>query len=426
MKKLLLVSFVLMLVCMQQAWSQDRTVTGTVTDQATGQALPGVAVIVRGTTIGTTTGVNGEYSISVPANANTLEFRFIGYATVTRDIGNAATIDVAMGVDAKQLQEVVVTALGRQEEERTLGYATQQVGSEQITQGRERSVANALQGKVAGVNIQSQGGGPGSSTRVVIRGAKSISQSNQALFVIDGIPVDNSSSGTGDDLNAGVDVGNRANDINPDDIESINILKGPAAAALYGARAANGVIMITTKSGRGATKKAEITYLSSYTVEDILRYPELQNRYGQGFFGAPDLLENTSWGPIFTGELLPWGQVINNQQRVKPYVALEDNIKEFFDYGYNWTNTVSLSGAAENATYYASYSNTQQEGVVPTTEYSRHSLALKGTTKLVNKFNSTASLTYTKSGGDFALTGQGNSVFNQIIQTPRDIPVREL
>ncbi|SFG43982.1 SusC/RagA family TonB-linked outer membrane protein [Pontibacter chinhatensis] len=427
MKKVLLLSLMLALLLPLLGYTQGaRTVSGQVTDQESGQPLPGVAVIVQGTTVGTTTGASGEFTLNVPENANTLVFRFLGYAEVVREIGNATTINVAMGLDSEQLQEVVVTALGREEEERTLGYATQQVGSEQITQGRERSVANALQGKVAGVNIQSQGGGPGASTRVVIRGAKSISQSNQALFVIDGIPVDNSASGTTDALNAGVDVGNRANDINPDDIESINILKGPAAAALYGARAANGVIMITTKSGRGATKKAEITYLTSYTVEDILRYPELQNRYGQGFFGAPDLLENTSWGPRFTGELLPWGQIIDGQQRVKPYSALEDNIKEFFDYGYNWTNTVSLSGAADNATYYASYSTTQQEGVVPTTEYSRHSLAVKGSTKLLNKFNSTVSLTYTKSGGDFALTGQGNSVFNQIIQTPRDIPVREL
>ncbi|WP_242922818.1 SusC/RagA family TonB-linked outer membrane protein [Pontibacter liquoris] len=426
MKKLLLLGFILLLGLQLQAMAQGNAVSGTVTDQASGQPLPGVAVIVKGTTVGTTTGANGEYTISVPAGSNTLEFRFIGYTTVERNIDNATTIDVALGVNAEQLQEVVVTALGRQEEERTLGYATQQVGSEQLTQGRDRSVLNALQGKVAGVNIQSQGGGPGSSTRVVIRGAKSISQSNQALFVIDGIPVDNGSSGTNDNLNNGIDVGNRANDINPDDIESVNILKGPAAAALYGARAANGVIMITTKSGKNTNKKAEISLLSSYTLEDVLRYPEFQNRYGQGFFGAPDLRENTSWGPTFTGQLLPWGQIVDGQQRVKPYSALKDNIKEFYEYGSNWTNTVSVAGGAEKATYYASYSNTQQEGVVPSTEYNRNSLAFKGSVNLTNKFTSTVSLTYTKSGGDFAMTGQGNSVFNQLIQTPRDIPVREL
>ncbi|WP_347157956.1 SusC/RagA family TonB-linked outer membrane protein [Pontibacter chitinilyticus] len=433
MKKLLLVSFILLLGLWHQAMAQGKTVTGTVTDQASGQPLPGVAVLVPGTTVGTATGVNGEYSITLPADANTLEFRFIGYTTVTRTVGNANTIDVALGINAEQLQEVVVTALGRQEEERTLGYATQQVGSEQITQGRDRSVLNALQGKVAGVNIQSQGGGPGSSSRIVIRGAKSIAQGNQALFVIDGIPVDNGSFGSNsgtfgesDNLNNGVDVGNRANDINPDDIESVNILKGPAAAALYGARAANGVIMITTKSGRNTNKKAEISLLSSYTIDDVLRYPEFQNRYGEGFFGAPDLRENTSWGPLLTGALLPWGRVVDGQQRVKPYAALPDNIKEFFDYGSNWTNTLSVSGGTEKATYYTSYSNTHQTGVVPSTEYNRNSLALKASVNLSNKFTSTASITYTKSGGDFAITGQGNSVFNQLIQTPRDIPVREL
>ncbi len=425
MKRLILISFILVFGVLQ-AMAQGRTVTGTVTDQQTGQPLPGVAVLVQGTTVGTTTGADGAYSINVPEGGTTLEYRFIGYTTATRPIGNASTINVVLGVSAEQLQEVVVTALGRQEEERTLGYATQQVTSETITQGRERSVLNALQGKVAGVNIQSQGGGPGSSTRVVIRGAKSIAQSNQALFVIDGIPVDNGSSGTNDPLNNGVDVGNRANDINPDDIESINILKGPAAAALYGSRAANGAIMITTKSGKNVNKKAEISLVSSYTIEDVLRHPDFQNRYGQGFFGAPDLRENTSWGPVFTGELLPWGQIINGQQRVKPYVALEDNIDEFYEYGSNWINTVSLSGGAEKANYYASYSNTQQQGVVPTTEYNRNSLAFKGSAQLANKFTSSVSLTYTKSGGDFALTGQGNSVFNQLIQTPRDIPVREL
>lgn len=272
MKRVLLLNLMLAVLLPLLGFSQGaRTVTGTVTDEATGQPLPGVAVLVKGSTIGVTTGAEGVYSINVPEGSNTLVFRFLGYANVERQIGNAATINVAMGIDAEQLQEVVVTALGRKEEERTLGYATQQINEQSITQGRERSVVNSLQGKVAGVNIQSQGGGPGSSSRVVIRGAKSISQSNQALFVIDGIPVDNSSSGTGDNLNAGVDVGNRANDINPDDIESINILKGPAAAALYGARAANGVIMITTKSGRGATKGAEVTFITSYTVEDILR-----------------------------------------------------------------------------------------------------------------------------------------------------------
>ncbi|WP_187262559.1 SusC/RagA family TonB-linked outer membrane protein [Pontibacter beigongshangensis] len=431
MKKsiLLTFSFVFALVILAFA-QQERTISGTVTDQVTGEGLPGVSIQVKGTTMGTAADLDGRFSLDVPAEGGTLIFRAIGYKAIEREIGSAATINVSLAVDSEQLQEVVVTALGRREEERTLGYATQQITSESLTQGRDRSVLNSLQGKVAGVNIQNQGGGPGSSTRVVIRGAKSISQNNQALFVIDGIPVDNSSPnsvpGLGDNLNNGVDAGNRANDINPDDIESVNILKGPAAAALYGARAANGVIMITTKSGRNTNRKAEISVVSSYHIEDVLRYPKFQNEYGQGFFGEPDLLENTSWGPRFNGELLPWGQVVNNQQKVKPYAALPDNIKEFFDYGSNMTNSVSLSGGGEKANYYASYSNTRQKGIVPTTDYDRNTLAFKGSANLANNFTSAVSITYTKSGGDFAMTGQGNSAFNQLIQTPRDIPVREL
>ncbi|MGV3587958.1 MAG: SusC/RagA family TonB-linked outer membrane protein [Adhaeribacter sp.] len=432
MRKILFLSLFLLSVLLQEAMAQSRTITGRVTDAANGDGLPGVTVLVKGTQVGTATDATGNYTINVPENGTTLIFSFVGYTTTERTIGNATTLNVALATDAKQLGEVVVTALGREQEKRTLGYATQEVGSEALTQGRERSVLNSLQGKVAGVNIQSQGGAPGSSTRVVIRGNKSFTGSNQALFVVDGIPIDNGAIGANDatglpdNLNNGVDVGNRANDINPDDIESVNILKGPAAAALYGARAANGAIMITTKSGKNANKKAEITVVSSYTVEDVLRYPTFQNSYGQGFFGAPDLLENTSWGAKFDGVLRPWGHVVNNQQRIKPYTALPDNVKEFFDYGSNFTNTLSLSGSGEKGNYYTSYSNTRQKGITPGTEYHRNSLAFKGSTKLANNFSSTISLSYVKSGGDFALTGQGNSVYDQIIQTPRDIPILEL
>ncbi|MGV3640382.1 MAG: carboxypeptidase-like regulatory domain-containing protein, partial [Adhaeribacter sp.] len=238
MKRILLLSLFLLSVLLPEAYAQNRTITGKVTDASNNQSLPGVTVLVKGTQVGTATDFDGNYTINVPAQATTLVFSFIGYQTTERVIGNATTLNVGLPLDAKQLNEVVVTALGREQEKKTLGYATQSVQAEALTQGRDRSVLNSLQGKVAGVNIQNQGGGPGSSTRVVIRGNKSFQGSNQALFVVDGIPIDNSSfgalgaTGTADNLNNGVDVGNRANDINPDDIESVNILKGPAAAAL--------------------------------------------------------------------------------------------------------------------------------------------------------------------------------------------------
>ena len=430
MKKILLLSLFLMLTLLNAAMAQDRTISGTVLDKGTNTGLPGVTVSVKGMPgIGTNTDLNGAFTMSVPAGATTLEFSFIGYRKVERTIGSESTFNVTLETDTKQLGEVVVTALGLEKEKRTLGYSTQELNSQEITQGRDRSVINSMQGKVAGVQISSASGGVGSSTRVVIRGNKSLQGDNQPLYVIDGIPINNSSFTTGDNLNNSVDAGNRANDINPEDVESINILKGPAAVALYGSRAANGAIIITTKNGKGAAargKKAEITYSTSYMFESVLRYPKVQNEFGQGFFGAEDLLENTSWGPRFDDVVRPWGHIVDGQQKIKPYSALPNNMKEFFETGSQFSNTVSLGGGDAKTDYYFSLSNTAQKGIVPTTEYDRSSVMFSGGTKLTNKFSSRASATYTKSGGDLAVQGQGNSFFNQIIQTPRDIPTLEL
>lgn len=432
MKKLLFMSLLLVFTLLNQAMAQDRTISGTVIDKATNTGLPGVSVSVKGLTgVGTATDVNGAYSLSVPSGSNTLEFRFIGYKTMERTIGSESNVSVTLEVDSKQLGEVVVTALGIEREKKQLGYATQQLNNETLTQGRDRSVLNAMQGKVAGVQINNQGG-VGSSTRVVIRGIRSLTGSNQPLYVVDGVPIGNDAVGTGDNLNNGVDAGNRANDINPDDVESMNILKGPAAVALYGSRAANGAIIITTKSGRSAAKagkKSEITYTSSYSVETLLRLPEFQNQFGQGIAtNQADYRENWSWGPRFDGVVRPWGQIIDGQQKVKPYSALPDNVKEFFTNGHTLQNSIQVGGGDEKSNYILSVSNTQQKGILPTdnNKYKRTSVKVGGETKLTNKFNSSASITYTKSGGDLIVTGQGNSVYDQIIQTPRDISLLEL
>jgi TonB-linked SusC/RagA family outer membrane protein len=431
MKKILLMSFFLVLTLLNRAMAQDRTVSGTVIDKETNTGLPGVTVLVKGTpTIATSTDMNGAYSLNVPATATDLEFRFIGYRTLERPI-TGGPISVTMETDTRELGEVVVTALGIEREKKQLGYATQELKNETLTQGRDRSVLNAMQGKVAGVQINNLGG-VGSSTRVVIRGVRSLTGSNQPLYVIDGVPIGNDAIGTGDNLNNGVDAGNRANDINPDDVESMNILKGPAAVALYGSRAANGAIIITTKSGRSAAragKKAEITYTTSYSAETPLRLPKFQNEFGQGTaIDQPDYRENWSWGPRFDGVVRPWGQVINNQQRVKPYVGLEDNVKEFFETGHTYINSLQVGGGDEKSNYILSVSNTQQKGILPTdnNKYKRTTVKIGGETKLTNKFNSSASITYTKSGGDLVVTGQGASVYDQIIQTPRDISLLEL
>lgn len=415
---------------LQQAVAQDRTVSGRVIDRATNEGLPGVTILVPGTTIGAATNSDGSFSLSVPASATTLRISSVGYTGVDQPI-TEGQITVSLLTDTKQLNEVVVTALGIEKEKRTLGYATQTIDAAQLTQGRDRSVLNSLQGKLAGVQISNASGGVGSSTRVVIRGNKSFLGNNQPLYVIDGIPISNESTGTGDNLNNGVDYGNRANDVNPDDVESINVLKGPAATALYGTRAANGAIIITTKSGKGAArngKKAEVTFTSSYVIDDILFLPEFQNEFGQGTdVRTPDSRENWSFGPRFDGVDRVWGQVINNQQQSKPYVGLPNNVREFFDYGKTFTNSVSLGGGDEKSNYILSASHVNQTGVTPGTEYDRSSVKIGGETKLTNKIISSANLTYTHTGSKLAVTGQGdNSIYDQVLQTPRDISLLDL
>ena len=233
------------------AWAQERTISGKVTSTEYSEPLPGVNVILKGTTQGTVTDIEGDYSLSVPDGAGTLVFSFIGLESKEVAIGNQSTLNVSMSEDAQQLSEVVVTALGVEREERSLGYAVQEVKGEEFTQARETNVVNSLAGKVAGVQISGASGNIGGSSRILLRGINSISGDNQPLFVVDGTPIDNSNFNSKDTQrgDGGRDYGNAIQDLNPDDIESISVLKGPSAAALYGSRASNGVILITTKKG---------------------------------------------------------------------------------------------------------------------------------------------------------------------------------
>jgi TonB-linked SusC/RagA family outer membrane protein len=415
-----------MLLFVHSAFAQDRQIRGTVTSG--GQPVPFVNVVVKGSTIGVATDIDGNYVLTVPQTANTIVISGIGYATKEVNIENGTVFNVEITEDALNLDEVVITANAIERQKRSLGYATTDIKSDELTQGRDRSVITSMQGKVAGVNITSNSGSPGSSSRIVIRGGSSITGNNQALIVVDGIPVDNSSFQSDDNLNNQVDFGSRGNDINPEDVESVTVLKGPAAAALYGSRASNGAILITTKNGRGSSnqgKKAEIGFSSSMTFEDILKYPEFQNQYGQGGRFEPDPRENFSWGPKFDGKVRPWGQEINGMQRVKPYEALPNNVKEFFDIGTTVTNTFSLGGGNEKTSYYTSFSALNNTGVMPSTSYDRHTLKFSGSTQLSNKFSSSASVNYIKTTGNNSLQGQGLSAYDNVLQTPRDIPLRE-
>ena len=249
MKKILL--FCLVTILSSSAFAQEMNVSGRVTDATDGIPLPGVNVVVKGTTNGTVTDTDGRYSLTVPSASSTLVFSFIGLVTQEIDIASRQVVDVPMASDITQLSEVVVTALGIERKRNELPYAAQQVTGEQITSTRNANFVNALSGKVAGIDIKTNNN-LGGSTNVVIRGYKSITGNNQALFVIDGVPVSNANNNSVQQRNGGtgVDYGNAAADINPDNIASINVLKGAAASALYGSRAANGVIMITTKKGK--------------------------------------------------------------------------------------------------------------------------------------------------------------------------------
>jgi TonB-dependent SusC/RagA subfamily outer membrane receptor len=273
----------------------QRTIMGTVTD-AKGEALIGAAVLVKNTTTGTVTDVDGKYSLDVPNNA-LLVFSYVGY--MTQEIAISASNVLNVTLAEAQLQEVIVTALGTKRESKALGYAAQQVGGDKLTEANTTNVVDALNGKVAGVQITSSGGTAGASSRIVLRGQTSLDGNNQALFVIDGLRIDNSEFGT-EANTAGVAQSNRAIDINPSDIESVTVLKGAAASALYGVDGARGVVMITTKKGNKKGKGLSIEYNTSITTTQINKTVPLQTKYGLGdlgkHFGFNTGL-STSWGP---------------------------------------------------------------------------------------------------------------------------------
>ena len=315
-----------------------------------------------------------------------------------------------------------------------MGYTSTTVNSEELTEGNNTSTLSALAGKVAGANITSSTGGPGGSTRIVLRGEKSILKDNNALIVIDGIIVNNYDRTSDPSGLAQVDFGNSANDIDPDEIESITVLEGPAAAALYGAAGANGAVMITTKHGKhhegSKNSKMDVTYKATFTQSDILKYPQMQQQFGQGsiYTGIiDDRQDNFSWGLPFDGTLKPWGQIIDGKQLVKPYVDQSNALKQFFNHGQDLNNFVSLSGGSDNTTYYLSLTALNSNGVTPNTFYNKYSVRFNSTTQLTNNFYSTISLNYINSYSRAENNGQSSGgIMQALLQIPTDIPIGEL
>jgi TonB-linked SusC/RagA family outer membrane protein len=410
MKKLLQSLFILLFVA-GNAMAQDRTITGTVTAKEDGQPLPGVTVVVKGTKNGTQTNSDGKYSLSVPSSSAELTFSYLGYLSQTI-AANSNVVNVSLAPDSKALSEVVVTALGVSREKRTLGYSTQTVKGDDLLNSREVNIVNALAGKVAGAQINNSGGQAGSSSRIVLRGTTSLTGENQPLFIIDGIPMDNSvnrgiTAATEDVLFNGTG-GNRAIDIDPNTIASINTLKGAAGSALYGSRGANGVIIITTKRGqRDATRKIPRVsfssslalddaytkgYQSSYLLGSLGLYknglPPGQGGYSEAANGASQT--SASWGPHKDSVSKAVIDAIGMPQIIDPR-------DQFYRTGKVWNNSVSLSGGGESSSYILTYTNVNQQGVVPTNTFKRNSLTGNFTTQLTKDFTSSTSINYTNS-----------------------------
>lgn len=421
MKKVLF-ALSLMVMAGLSALAQTTNVTGTVTDAGDGFPIPGVSVFVKGTTIGTVTMPDGTYTLAVPDDATAVVFSFVGMTTQEVAFTGQTTIDVALESDAIDMDEVVVTALGISKDKKAIGYASTSVAGDEIAGSQSVNPMNALQGKVAGIDISSAPG-PGATQNVMIRGSSSFG-SNQPLYVVDGVPIVNAQNRSGSSLNAQVDFGSGINALNPDDIEEMTILKGAAATALYGSRAANGVILVTTKSGKNTNGKLQINYDGSIAISRVGRIPERQSMFGQGWSGNRALDENGNWGAPYDGKERVWGNVVDNSQQLKPYEYLEDRVRDFYDYGVNYKNAISASGGNEKTNYFFSLSNNSVDGVLPESvdTYDRTTLATRGSHK-AGAIKVSTSLNYSNEKTKAVPSGQGTTVFRSLWEIPEDVSI---
>lgn len=374
---------------------QKKVIRGKITDESS-LPLPGVSIVVKGTTIGITTDANGEFSLNVPPNAKTLVVSFVGMQTQEADISQKSVINLSLASVSVGVSDVVVTALGLKREKKALGYSVGEVKGEQLTETPQLNVLNSLQGKVSGVRISQMNGNVGSSVNIIIRGAKSLSNDNQPLFVIDGVPVSN----TATNLYNGADMGNAISDLNPDDVESISVLKGASAAALYGSRAGNGVILITTRSGLKGKKGIGVSVNSSVVFDVLTDVYPYQTKFGSGKAGAHILeaAENESWGSqLDIGE--KW--VLWNSNGVAvPLVSYPNRIQNFMRTGYSLTNNVAVDGNNKNGYFRLSVGDMRNIGMIPNTNLNRNTINLNTQYKLSDKFSVTANINWNETGSD--------------------------
>lgn len=412
MKKNLLMLFVALVFNIGYGFSQQNTITGQVLDASDKQPLPGVTVSVKGVDRAVQTDAKGAFSIIVEAG-RILRFHYLGYVSQEINPGNQTSLIVRLEPSAEALGDVIVTAMGIKRERRSLGYSAQDIGGVELLKNKDANIINSLNGKIAGLNITNSGGAPGSSASIIIRGGTSLERDNQPLFVIDGMPIDNS-TGQGDNssfdgsTNLATTNSNRAMDINPEDIESISVLKGPAAAALYGLRAAAGAVIITTKKGAEGT--TNVSFNSRFSSNWVNSLPDQQSIYKQGSYYSGTFTDQTSrsWGDRFqSGE------------------TIYDNMGDFFKTAYAFDNSLNISGGSKTGNFYLSASNLDQSGVVPTTDFKRTTLRFNGE-QTAGIFTFGVNASYAKSDTRKTLTGSGlwgssgSGYMESIIAWPRN------
>lgn len=446
MKKALLVVFAFFtLVYNFEVMAQQKTITGTVISDEDGLGLPGATILVKGTTVGVTTDLDGKYSISVPSGSDVLVFSFVGLTSQEVTIGNQSTINITLLTDAKQLSEVVVTAIGIEREKKALGYAVTTVGEESISNRPESDVGRVLQGKVAGVNITATNGTTGAGTNIVIRGYSSATGSNQPLFIVDGVPFSSGTNAQNSFSQGGAATSSRFLDIDPNNIESVSVLKGLSATVLYGDQGRNGVILITTKTG-GKRRAAEVTINQSYFANQAASLPTYGQEYGNGFQQQPGFFFS-NFGPrldegITVNHPIAGSSVANIRNAFPQYFdadgnpikydyrAYDDPSKVFFRTGNIHNTSLAVSGGSETVTYNASFGYTNEQGFIPNNDMEKYNFGLGITAavndKLTAKSNFTFAITDLTAPPINAAFGSGPSggipsVLAHVLYTPRSV-----
>ncbi|SFB87522.1 TonB-linked outer membrane protein, SusC/RagA family [Zunongwangia mangrovi] len=423
MIKKIIFSFLLVLGLTQMAFAQSQTVSGTITEAETGMPLPGVTVMEKGTSNGTSTDFDGNFSLNVGDDA-TLILSMIGYVTQEIPV-TSGEVNAEMATDTEALEEVVVTALGIKREKKAITYSAQNVEVDELSEARSLNVSNSLSGKVAGLNFSTTSNGVGSSSRITLRGNRSLTGNNQPLYVVDGVPISNGSGNRNSDIDTGgTTQPDGISNINPDDIANISVLKGPSAAALYGTRASNGVIVITTKSGNGA-QGTSITVSSNFMASSAYNLLNLQNEYGQGTNGEYVPNSSSSWGGRLDGSQVEAWQLVRNPDYEGPatyaYAPQPDNVIDFFQTGYNLANTLSITTGANKTQAYFSYTNTTAEGIVEGNKLDRHNANLRLNSQLTDRLSVDVKTNYIVQDIDNLLRTGEESIGTSAYLLPRSI-----